>query len=188
LPYRQRQLFSANNFYVRTASDPSQVIGAIRPLISRIDSNLPVEHLQTMPEQVRASTTVDRVISTLSGAFALVAVLLAAIGLYGVLSYTVAQRTREIGVRMALGADSGRVRTMVLRHVGFMTAIGGLIGIPSALALGKFAESLLFKLNAHDPTVLSISVVLLVMVSLGAGFIPAYRASQVDPIKALRYE
>jgi predicted permease len=188
LPYRQRPMFSGNNFYVRTALNPAQLTVAIRPLMSRIDPNLPVEHLQTMPEQVRAATTVDRVISTLSGAFALVATLLAAIGLYGVLAYTVAQRTREIGVRMALGAAPGRVRKMVLQQVSFMTAIGGVIGIPSALALGKFAESLLFKLNAHDPTVLGVSVVLLVLVALGAGFIPAHRASRVDPIGALRYE
>jgi len=105
-----------------------------------------------------------------------------------VLAYTVAQRTREIGVRMALGADSGRVRLMVLRQVGLMTLIGGIIGIAAALALGKAAQSLLFELEGHDPTVVVLASVALALVAFIAGYIPALRASKVNPMQALRYE
>jgi len=108
--------------------------------------------------------------------------------LYGVLAYTVAQRTREIGVRMALGAAPSGVRRMVLRQVLWMTLIGGTIGVGAALALGRFGESLLFQLNGRDPVVLTLAAGLLALVALGAGFIPAHRASRVDPIRALRYE
>ena len=127
-------------------------------------------------------------ISTLSASFALLATLLAAVGLYGVLAYTVAQRTREIGVRMALGADSGRVRMLVLKQVGLMTLIGGVIGIAAALALGRAAQSLLFELEGHDPTVVVLSAIALAAVAFAAGYIPALRASRVNPMQALRYE
>jgi ABC-type antimicrobial peptide transport system permease subunit len=127
-------------------------------------------------------------ISILAASFAVLATLLAAVGLYGVLAYSVAQRTREIGVRMALGASSGVVRTMVLRQVGVMTLVGGIIGILGAIALGRGAQSLLYEMKGWDPAVISVSVVVLTLVALGAGFIPALRASRVDPMQALRYE
>lgn len=130
----------------------------------------------------------DRMIGTLSSAFALLATLLAAVGLYGVLAYTVAQRTREIGVRMALGATGGAVRTMVLRQVGVLTAIGGVFGMLGAYGLGKAASSLLFGLKGNDPLVFALSAVLLTLVALGAGYLPALRASRVHPMRALRYE
>jgi ABC-type antimicrobial peptide transport system permease subunit len=127
-------------------------------------------------------------ISTLSASFAVLATLLAAVGLYGVLAYSVAQRTREIGVRMALGANSGNVRAMVLRQVGLMTAIGGVIGIAGALGLGQAARSLLYQLEGYDPVVMASAALVLAAVAFGAGFIPALRASRVDPMAALRYE
>jgi ABC-type antimicrobial peptide transport system permease subunit len=113
---------------------------------------------------------------------------LAAIGLYGVLAYTVAQRTREIGLRMALGAAGASVRGMVLRQVGLMILIGGGVGMVGAVALGRGAQSLLYEVEGSDPVVISASVVLLALVALGAGYVPALRASRVDPMKALRYE
>jgi len=116
------------------------------------------------------------------------ATLLAAIGLYGVLAYSVAQRTNEIGIRMALGADSARVRRMVLVHVGIMTLTGGLIGIAGALALGRTAQSLLFEVKGHDPVVMLIAAVALSVVAFAAGYLPALKASRVDPMQALRYE
>jgi ABC-type antimicrobial peptide transport system permease subunit len=127
-------------------------------------------------------------ISTLSTAFALVATLLAAVGLYGVLAYSVAQRTREIGVRMALGASAGAVQKMVLRQVAIMTVIGGIVGLTAAVWLGRGARSLLFQLQTHDPMVMAAAALVLTFVALGAGFIPALRASKVDPMHALRYE
>ena len=130
----------------------------------------------------------DRFISVLSAAFACLATLLAAIGLYGVLAYTVAQRTREIGLRMALGAAPARVRGMILRQVGVMTLVGGVIGLAAAVGLGRLAESLLYQLRGYDPAVLAGAAVALTLVALGAGLIPAHRASQVEPMSALRYE
>jgi ABC-type antimicrobial peptide transport system permease subunit len=154
----------------------------------RIDPALPLEQLRTMPQQIRQNVYLDRMISILSTAFALLATLLAGVGLYGVLAYTVAQRTREIGVRMALGADSGRVRSMVLRQVGVMLAIGAAAGVGAAYALGRGAQSLLYGLEGNDPLVFGLAVALLSLVALLAGFFPARRAARVDPMQALRYD
>jgi len=145
-------------------------------------------NLKTLPQQVRESIYLDRMISTLSTSFAALATLLAAVGLYGVLAYTVTQRTREIGVRMALGADGSRVRAMVLRQVARMAIIGGAIGLAAAFALGRTAQSLLYGLEAHDPIVMTLAAVVLGIVALAAGYIPALRASRVHPMQALRYE
>jgi predicted permease len=188
LPHRQDANVGSMNFYVKTSGDPSQSLRAIPGVVRRLDASLPVEELRTMPQQVRENVFMDRMISTLSASFALLATLLAAIGLYGVLAYSVAQRTREIGVRMALGADSGAVRRMILGQVGIMVLIGGIIGIGGAIALGRGAKSLLFELSGTDPVVMAVSVVVLTVVAMGAGYIPALRASKVDPMQALRYE
>jgi predicted permease len=176
------------SFYVRTAGDPAQVLRAIPGVMKRLDPNLPVEDLKTMPQQVRDNVFLDRMISILSAAFAVLATLLAAVGLYGVLAYTVAQRTREIGVRMALGADAGRVRLMVLRQVGLMTLVGGAVGIAAAIAVGKAASSLLFELKGNDPTVAVLAAITLAAVAFAAGYVPARRASEIHPMQALRYE
>lgn len=188
LPYRQRFEFTDNNFYVRAAENPATILAAIPRLIARIDSNMAVDHLRAMPEQIQGYITVNRLTGVLSAAFAALATLLAAIGLYGVLAYTVAQRTREIGLRIALGADPSHVRGMVFSQVACMTVIGGLIGSVFALALGRFGESLLFQLTARDPFVLGASCFLIVVVGFVAGLIPAFRASRLDPLNALRYE
>jgi predicted permease len=187
-PYRQNADLGNLNFYVRTGTAPEPVIRAIPTLVGGLDPDLPVQGLKTLPQQVRDNVFLDRMISTLAAAFAILATLLAAVGLYGVLAHVVAQRTREIGVRMALGADARRVRMMVLRQVALMTLIGGVIGIAAAIALGRLAQSLLFELEGHDPLVVAASVVMLTAVALGAGYIPALRASKVDPMQALRYE
>ncbi|HET7250646.1 MAG TPA: ABC transporter permease [Gemmatimonadales bacterium] len=186
-PWRQDSRVSGVNFYVRSPQ-PETMLRAIRSTMKAIDPGLPVEELKTMPQQVRDNVFLDRMISTMSASFAVLATLLAAIGLYGVLAYTVTQRTREIGVRMALGADAARVRSMVLGQVVRMMLIGGGIGLVAAVGLGHAASSLLFGLQGHDPLVFSLALVALSMVAFGAGYIPARRASQVDPVQALRYE
>jgi hypothetical protein len=188
LPHRQRENLGFLTFYVRTSLDAVQFLSTIQPTIARIDPNLPVENLRTLPQQVRENVFEDRVISILSASFAGLATLLAAIGLYGVLAYTVAQRTREFGVRMALGAAPQRVRFMILRQVGRMTLIGGVIGIAFGIGLGYLSQSMLFEIRGYDPVVLMSAAVLLSLVAIGAGCIPAYRASNVDPMRALRYE
>jgi predicted permease len=188
MPYRQDDKRGYMNFYVRGALDSKQLLGIVQPVVSRIDASLPVEGLQTMRQTVQDNVGVDKMITILSAAFALLATILAAVGLYGVLAYTVAQRTREFGVRMALGAAPSRVRAMVLRQVTIMTLIGGVAGVAAAIGLGRLAESLLYQLKGYDPVVLGAAVVAVCIVALGAGFIPAHRASKVDPMRALRYE
>jgi ABC-type antimicrobial peptide transport system permease subunit len=188
LPYRQDTTVGSINFYVRTAGDATQLLRAIPGVIAKLDANLPVEQLKTLPQQVRENTFLDRMISTMSASFAALATLLAGIGLYGVLAYTVAQRTREIGVRMALGADARRVQGMVLWQVGRMTLVGGIIGIAAAIGIGRGAQSLLFGLKGNDPVVMGLATLLLTIVALSAGYIPAMRASRIHPMQALRYE
>ena len=188
LPYRQDKRIGSISFYVRTATDPDEFVRTVPPVVARIDPALPIEDLRTMPQQVRQNVSQDRLVSTLSAAFAVLATLLAAVGLYGVLAYTVSQRTREFGLRMALGADPGRVRRLVLGQVGWMTVIGGVVGLGLAIGAGVAARSLLFKMEGYDPLVLGVSAGILTVVALGAGLIPAVRASRIDPMRALRYE
>ena len=188
MPYRQDKELGGMHVYVRTSGDVAQAASAITAVVKRLDPNLPIEELESLRAQVRNNTFLDRMMTTLSAAFALLATLLAAIGLYGVLAYTVAQRTREIGLRMALGAAPDRVRGMVLRQVAIMTLVGTLVGLVGALGVGKGAQSILFQMTGADPAVLALSAVALALVALCAGFIPAHRASRVDPMRALKYE
>jgi predicted permease len=188
LPYRQDSTVGYMQFYVRGSADEGMLLRTVPSVVKRIDTGLPMEEFKTMEAQVKENVFLDRMIGTLSAAFAALATLLAAIGLYGVLAYTVAQRTREIGVRMALGANAGRVRAMVLKQVGLMTLIGGAVGIVAAIGLSKLASTLLFGLQGNDPVAMVAASALLGMVALAAGGIPAMKAARVDPIKALRYE
>jgi predicted permease len=187
-PYRQSPRLGTMSFYARTSGETDALLRTVPGLVSRLDANLPVLRLRPLAQQARENVFMDRMISTLATAFAVLATLLAAVGLYGVLAYTVSQRTREIGLRMALGADASRMRRMILRQVAWMTAIGGVIGIAGAYYLGSWAESLLFELRGRDPMVIGVSAIVLAIVAFGAGYIPAYRASRVHPMQALRYE
>ena len=187
-PYRQELELGFLTFYVRTRIAPEQVMEAIPRVIKQLDPNLPVEELKTLDRQIEENVFLDRLITTLAASFAALATLLAAIGLYGVLAYSVAQRTREIGVRMALGAGGGRVRRMVLRQLGVMLVIGGAVGIVVAVILGHVARALLYGLDGTDPTVFAAGSALLAAVALTAGYVPARRASQIDPMDALRSE
>ena len=185
-PWRQRGSVSGLYFYVNSSIPPEQLLKSISAIMKRIDPTVPVEDLKTMPQQIRENVFLDRLISIMASTFAVLATLLAAVGLYGVLAYSVAQRTREIGVRMALGADAGHVRGLVMRQVSAMTLVGSVIGIAAAFALGRAAQSQLYKLEGHDPVVFAASVLLLTLVALTAGYLPARRAAMVDPMHALR--
>jgi putative ABC transport system permease protein len=187
-PYRQDSTAGALAFYVKTSTPSEGVLRAVPGVIARLDPTLSVSALKTLPQQVRDNVFLDRLIGTLSAGFAALATLLAAVGLYGVLSYTVAQRTREIGVRMALGADAGRIRGMVLRQVAGMLLVGGAVGVATALGLGRAAQSLLYGLQGNDATVVGAAAGVLAAVALGAGYVPAWRASRVQPMGALRAE
>jgi predicted permease len=186
-PYRQDPPGSMT-FYIRTTLDPAQVLQNVRPLISRLDANLPVEATLTMRQQIDENLTPDRIVGKLSASFALLATLLAAVGLYGVLAYSVSQRTKEIGLRVALGAEPSHVRRMVLRQTVLMLGVGTVIGLAIGIGFGQLAESLLFELKGYDPAVLVIAAGVLTLVALAASALPAYRASRIDPMKALRYE
>lgn len=188
LPYRQDEGLGSIYFYARTAIGPRAALEAVRPLVRGLDPDLPVEELKTLEQQITENVFLDRFISILSAAFAVLATILAAVGLYGVLAYTVARRTREIGLRMALGAGRGNVRRLILGQVGRMLVVGGVVGLLAAFLLGHLARSLLFGMGGFDPLVLSAATALLAGVALGAGYLPALRASRVDPMEALRYE
>jgi predicted permease len=190
VPRRQSLQATAQGltFYVRTAQAPSGLFAAIRTVVAQIDPTLPAKDVRTLESQVRQNVQTDRLLTTLAGALAAIATLLAAIGLYGVLSYTVAQRTREIGVRLALGAAPERVRGMVLKHVARMALIGVPLGVAGALGLGRLAAAVLYGLTPADPLAFAAAGVLLAVVVLGASYLPARRASRVDPVVALRSE
>jgi predicted permease len=187
-PYRQDEELGSAAFYVRTSGDPTPFASTVAAVVKQLDPNLPLENLKTLEQEARDNTFLDRMMSTLSAAFAVLATLLAAVGLYGVLAYTVTQRTREIGLRMALGAAPARVRQMVLSQVAWMIGIGGIVGLAGAYGLGRTAESILYEMKGYDPLVLLSSAVVLAAVAMFAGLIPAHRASRVDPMTALRYE
>ncbi|MBL8178011.1 MAG: ABC transporter permease [Bryobacterales bacterium] len=187
-PYRQDERLGSMHFYVRTGIDPEQFAGIIRRQMAQLDPNVPVDNLLTMRAQINQSIFVTRLISTFAATFAALATLLAAIGLYGVLAYTVAQRTREIGIRMALGAGTAEVRGLVLRDVFLLLGIGLVIGVAGALAAGKLFESVIYGVKASDPLVLGFTIVLLSLVAMLAGGLPAWRATKIDPMVALRYE
>jgi ABC-type antimicrobial peptide transport system permease subunit len=160
----------------------------IRRVVASLDPNLPVSDLMTMDKVIESNLFTDRLVAMLAGAFAALATLLAATGLYGVLAYGVAQRTREFGLRLALGATPGGIRTMVLWQVAKIALIGMPIGLALGVALGQLAKALLYGMSGYDPVVLGGAVGVLVGVVLAAGYLPARRASSVDPMEALRYE
>jgi predicted permease len=176
------------NVYIRTALSPATVAMSLRRQMQSLDSNVPLNDMKTMEVQVSESLFVERLVASLSAFFGLLATLLAAIGLYGVMAYTVARRTREIGIRVALGAERSGVIGLVMREVVMLAAIGIAIGLPIAVALSQYVRSQLFGLEANDPLTIGIATSVMAAVALAAGYIPAERAARVNPIIALRYE
>ncbi|HEY4817159.1 MAG TPA: ABC transporter permease [Candidatus Acidoferrum sp.] len=188
IPYMGSRYVGGMTIYLRTVGEPNQLISTVRTKVREMDANLPIYAMRTMEEQISNSLSTERMIASLSTVFGFVATVLAIIGLYGVMSYSVAQRTREIGIRMALGAEQGKVIGMVMREVVVLIAIGVAVGVPAALLLTRVIKSQLYGLQAHDPWTLGLATGLLALVACAAGYVPALRASRVDPMKALRYE
>jgi len=188
LPYPQNPRLGALTFYVRTEGEPEPLAATLRSAIKRLDPNLPVNDMRTIKAQISDSVFDARLVATLSVSLALLAALMASLGLYGVVSYIVARRTREIGVRMAHGALRGDILRLVIRQGLRLASMGGVIGILVALAASQSVASLLYGVNARDPvTFLAVSV-LLGTVSGLACYLPARRATRVDPVVSLRYD
>jgi ABC-type antimicrobial peptide transport system permease subunit len=187
LPARQAELRSLT-FYARHSGEPGQLRTVIPALVARADPNLPVERLRTMDEQIWDNVTRDRVLATLSTWFAALATILAAVGLYAVLAYTVAQRLREIGIRVALGAPSRSVMRQVLLEALRVAALGTAVGLVAALPAARLLRSQLFGVGPGDPATFVLVALVLVAVAVVAAFAPARRATRVDPMVALRAE
>jgi predicted permease len=179
---------SSLSFYVRARVEPETLLRVVPELVANVDPALPVTAATTMRRQVREQVFVDRLITALSAGFAALATLLAAIGLYGVLAYSMAQRVREFGLRRALGATPAKLRTMVLKRVAVLASIGVAIGLAASLGVGRIAGAMLYGLSGHDPLVFVAATALLGAVVLVASYVPARRASIVAPMEALRHE
>jgi predicted permease len=188
IPYAQRPKLREMTFYVRSERDPLLLASSLQGVVRQMDANLPVFDLKTMQRVVEEDLFSARMVAVLSASFAGLAALLAALGIYGVLAYVVVQRTREIGIRMALGAMAGQVRLLIVKEVGSMVLIGVGVGVPLAYGLARFSESLLYGVHASDPAVYALGLGLIGLIALAACFIPARRATRVDPLVALRYQ
>jgi predicted permease len=187
IPYTQDRSLGSLTFYLRAATAASPA-AAIREAVQRVDPSLPMYDMKTMSTQVEESLFVDRMVAALSVAFGALATLLAAIGLYGVISYAVARRTREIGIRMALGAERNGVMWLVLREAAVLAGAGIGAGVVAALLLVRYVQSQLYGLSATDPRTMFVAACVLAFIALLAGYVPARRATGIDPILALRTE
>jgi predicted permease len=187
-PYRQMEFGTGMTGYVRTRSSPEDVFNSIRKRVHDLDSNVPVFEMITLEKQMENSLVTERLVTSLSTGFGLLATILAAIGLYGVMAYTVTRRTREIGIRMAIGAAKPHVLWLIMREVLMLLGIGMVIALPLAWALTQTVRSQLYGIQPTDPLSVAAAAVAIAVVAMLAGYLPARRATQVHPMLALRYE
>jgi predicted permease len=186
--YRERGGGAGATLCVRTTGEPNRLVQTIRGRVREMESAVSVTEARTMEDNLNRNLMQERFVATLGGFFGLVALLLAAIGLYGVMSQAVTTRTREIGIRMALGAQAKKVLWLILRDALVMVFVGTAIGISAALVLTRYTESLLYGVKPIDPATLLLTGILLLALTTLAGFLPARRATRVEPMRALRHE
>jgi predicted permease len=179
---------AGGSFYVKVRGTPEGAFQSIRTIVRNSDPALPITYFRTLDEQVNRSLNTERMLATLSGGFGTLALLLSLVGVYGVMSFVVTQRTREIGIRLALGATRGSAIWLVLRDALMMITAGTAIALPCVWTLGRLVESQLFGVKPTDPIVIAAAALLLTSAALGAALIPAYRASTVNPTDALRFD
>jgi predicted permease len=188
-PYQQTpNLDFGATYEVRTSLSPASIAPSLRKAVQSIDPDLPLQEIRTQQEQIDASMQQERIIAALTASFGVLALVLASVGVYGVMAYSVAQRTSEIGIRMALGALPREVLTMVLREATWIALVGITCGIGATLLSTRFVTSLLYGLHANDPAILATSALLLAVVGLVASLAPACRAAGIEPMQALRHE
>ncbi len=188
LPYRQQPHAGTMVYEVRTMADPATIAPLLRRVVQAVDTDLPVVNLRTQREQINATMQMERAFAALTAGFGVLALALACVGIYGIMAYSVAQRTNEIGIRLALGAQPGQVQSMILRESTWLTTVGIVAGVGAALGLTRLVKSMLFGVTANDPVTLAAGVGLLLAVALAATWIPARRAAGVQPMEALRHE
>ncbi len=187
-PYRQMDFVQGMTVYARAQGDPTAIFANMRQTVNELDSNVPVYRMRTLEQQLDKSLMSERLLASLSGVFGLLATLLAALGLYGVMAYMVVRRTREIGIRMALGANRGSVVWLVMREVLMLSAIGVAIGGAGAYAATRFVETQLFGILPTDALTMALSAFGIATVAILSGYFPARRATAIDPMRALRWE
>ncbi len=188
VPYVQQTEVGGMSYFIRTNVAPDAVVSALRRAVARIDSDLPLEDVRTEHEQIGESMRVERALAALVASFGLLALALAAVGIYGVMAYSVANRRNEIGIRLALGARPGQVRGMILRESTLLAIAGTVVGVGAALLLTRMVKSMLYGIQPRDPTTITAGILVLLAVALAASWIPAQRAAGVQPMEALRNE
>ena len=188
LPYVQQSRVGTMVYQVRTRMTAAALIPALRKVVQSVDPDLPMIDVRTQREQINATMQVQRALAALATGFGLLALILACVGVYGVMAYSVAQRTNEIGIRLALGARPAQLRGMILRESTGITVVGIVAGVGAALLLTRLIKSMLYGIQSYDLLTFSMGVLVLLTVALAASWVPARRAAGVQPMEALRHE
>ncbi len=188
VPYRQQAGSESMTFDVHTRVKPEAIVPLLRTAVASIDKDLPLLDIRTQNEQIDDTSKQERIFASLTSGFGLLALVLACIGIYGLMAYSVVRRTSEIGIRMALGAQAGRVQRMIMRDASSLAIAGVAAGLGAGMAMSRLIASMLYGIQSYDPLTYTGAALLLLFVALSASWIPARRAASIDPLKALRHE